>query len=151
MDTPRASRANRSAASQDGGSLSPGPQRKSGLRHAFAIDPPGASEPNEEQARIIDRLCGEIVRRRLTTLALLYLEVSRPLNYVGAQFLHFIRPILAVMLDTRSLEQFASFLEKRGSVETLVMRLESAEDSHHKPKEDVTPVANAAGETERGC
>ncbi len=137
---------------------SPRPQRKSGLNHAFAIDPAGASEPTEEQARIIYRLCREIARRRLTAPALLYLEISRPLNYVGSQFLHFIRPILAVMLDTSSLERFASFLEKRGSVDTLVARLEAAENSYHELKENGPPVASAAGDgseevrkPERGC
>jgi hypothetical protein len=109
------------------------------LSHAFAIDPEGASEPTEEQARVVDRVCQEIVRRRLTAPALLYLEISRPLNYIGSQFLHFVRPILAVMLDTHGLEQFASFLEKRGSVDTLVARLEDAESSHENRK------------TERGC
>ena len=142
MDTPRASKATRSAASYDEDS-------KSALSHAFAIDPEGPSEPTEEQARIIDGLCREIARRRLTTPALFYLEISRPLNYVGSQFLHFIRPILSVMLDTRSLELFASFLEKRGSVETLVARLESAEDSYQKSKRDGPSVADAAGDGSR--
>ena len=157
MDAPGASKMSGSAASHDEDSFLSRPQGKSALRHAFAIDPEGASEPTEEQARIVDRLCREIARRRLTAPALLYLEISRPLNYVGSQFLHFIRPILAVMLDTRSLEHFASFLEKRGSVDTLVARLEDAENQYHQSKRDGPSVANAAGEgsqepreTERG-
>jgi len=150
MDAPGASK-------HDENSFLSRPQGKSALRHAFAIDPEGPSEPTEEQARIVDRLCREIARRRLTAPALLYLEISRPLNYVGSQFLHFIRPILGVMLDTRSLEHFASFLEKRGSVATLVARLEDAENQVHQSKRDGPSVANAVGEgsqetreTERG-
>src|SRR5262249_30866587 len=37
------------------------------LRHAFAVDPPGPAEPNELQRRLVDKVCGEVVRRRLTT------------------------------------------------------------------------------------
>lgn len=107
---------------------------------------------------MVDRICREIVRRRLTTPALLALEVSRPLNYVGSQFLHFVRPILAVMLDTRGLEEFARFLERRGSVDTLVTRLEEAESTYHRSKRDRPSAAAAADESsretpdnERGC
>ena len=61
------------------------------------------------------------------------------------------------MLDTHNLEQFASFLEKRGSVDTLVARLEDAESSYHQSKRDGPSVATAADdgshetEIERGC
>jgi hypothetical protein len=143
METRRASTSDRSASPRDESSTSPPAQPKSWLSHAFAIDPEGPAEPTEEQAEIIDRLCREIVRRRLTAPALLSLEVSRPLNYVGSQFLHFVRPILAVMLDTRRLEHFATFLESRGSVETLVARLESAENEYQQSKTDESPVASA--------
>jgi hypothetical protein len=98
------------------------------LKHAFAVDPPGPAEPTEEQRRIADRLCQLIVRRRLTSPALLYLEVGRPLNYVGAQVLHFFRPILTALFDARGCEEFASFLERRGSVDYLVARIEYFED-----------------------
>ena len=83
------------------------------LKHAFAVDPPGPAEPTEVQRQIADRLCRLIVRRRLTAPALLYLEVARPLNYVGAQMLHFFRPILTALFDARGCEEFASFLERR--------------------------------------
>jgi len=111
------------------------------LKHAFAIDPSGPIQPTEDQRSIVDRLCREVVRRRLTTPALLYLEVSRPLNYVGSQILHFFRPILSVMLDTRQYEQFASFLENRGSVDYLVARIEHFENEDASAKRTVSTDA----------
>jgi hypothetical protein len=97
------------------------------LKHAFAVDPQGAAEPNDAQRLVIDRLCAEVVRRRMTTPALLALEMGRPLNYVSAQLLHFFQPFLAIIADTADYEQLASFLEQRGSAEYIAMRLDALE------------------------
>lgn len=119
---------------------------RSWWRHAFAVDPPGPAEPEADLVPVIDRVCREVVRRRLTTPVLISLEMGRPLNYVGSQALHFLRPILAIVLDTRELERFASFLEKRGSVEYLAQRLEHHEREHARAAEDPAPRANATPE-----
>lgn len=97
------------------------------LRRAFAIDPPGPVEPTAEQSPVVDRLCREIVRRHLTTPALLFLEMSRPLNYVGAQAMHFFAPIATVIFDQASYRHFSEFLEHRGSIEYLCRRIEKLE------------------------
>lgn len=97
------------------------------LKRAFAIDPPEKVEPNEAQRVLIDKLCREIVRRRLGTPALFMLEMSRPLNYVSAQFLHFIQPIVAIIADTGGYQQLTEFLEQRGSIEYVCRRLEAME------------------------
>jgi len=109
---------------------------RSGWRHAFAVDPSGPAEPGEELRPIIDRVCRHVVRRRLTTPVLISLEMGRPLNYVGSQALHFLRPILAIVLDTRELERFATFLEHRGSVEYLAGRLEQIESEHRRGEDE---------------
>jgi hypothetical protein len=97
------------------------------LKHAFAVDAAEVAEPDEGQQMLVDQLCGEIVRRRLTSPALLLLEMSRPVNYVSAQFLHFVQPFVSILMDTGSYEQLTLFLEKRGSVEYLCRRLEALE------------------------
>jgi hypothetical protein len=102
---------------------------KAWLRHAFEVEPPGAAEPTEAQAKVIDAVCRQIVRRRLVTPATLMLEMSRPLNYVSAQAMHFFQPILAVVTDTDGYDQFAAFLERRGSIEHFIRRLEELEQT----------------------
>ena len=94
------------------------------LRHAFAIEDPGVVELAESERELIDRVCAEVVRRRLTTPALLMLEINRPLNYVSAQALHFFEPIVSVLTDTEGYRGFARFLEHRGSIDHLVARIE---------------------------
>jgi hypothetical protein len=97
------------------------------LRHAFAIPKAQECAPNDAQRHVVDKVCREIARRRLTTPALMLLEMSRPLNFVSAQAMHFFQPILAILTDTRGYEEFAAFLEHRGSIEYLCRRLEHFE------------------------
>ena len=94
------------------------------IRNAFAVDKPGSAEPNERQAEICDVVCRAVIRRGMLVPALMALEMSRPLNFVASQALHFFHPIIAVILDGPTIEEFATFLEQRGSVEYLCQRLE---------------------------
>ena len=106
-------------------------QKKTGplewLRHAFAVDRPGAAEPDPSERAIVERLSAEVVRRRLATPALLMLEMYRPFNYLSAQALHFFEPIVSAIADTEGYRVFARFLEQRGSIDYLAARIEALE------------------------
>lgn len=97
------------------------------LRHAFAIDPPGPAQPDEAQARVIDRICNEIVRRRLVPPAMMLIEMGRPLNHLSAQVLHFFQPFITVIGDAAAYEQFTTFLERRGALDYIGARIEAIE------------------------
>jgi hypothetical protein len=97
------------------------------LRHAFAVDPPGPAQPTPEQQSAVDAVCRQIVKRHLTTPSLLFLEMSRPLNYVGAQVLHFFGPFLSVLTHRKGHQHFAAFLEHRGAIDYLCRRIEELE------------------------
>lgn len=97
------------------------------LKHAFAIDSPDQIKPNETQRALVEKLCAEVVRRRLTTPALLMLEMSRPLNYISAQFLHFLQPIATAIADTNKYQNLTLFLEQRGSIDYICHRIEALE------------------------
>ncbi|MCH2137612.1 MAG: hypothetical protein MK074_00985 [Phycisphaerales bacterium] len=109
------------------------------LKHAFHVDLPGAAEPDERTADIVDRVCRSIVKRGMSTPALMALEMSRPLNFVAAQAMHIVQPAAELVLDTESFKQFALFLEQRGSIEYLCDRLQAHADG------DVEHVAEKAG------
>lgn len=104
------------------------------LKHAFAVESNTPLEPDEAQRRVADKVAREIARRRLTTPALVFLEMSRPLNFVAAQALHFLQPIAAIVLDTGGYKVFADFLERRGSVDFLCRRIEHFEQEHEQQK-----------------
>jgi len=99
------------------------------LRHAFAIDAPGPVVPTDVQRAVVEKLCAEIARRHLTTPALLMLEMSRPLNYVSAQLLHFFQPIVGILVNTAEYDAFTVFLEQRGAVDYIAERLEAVESA----------------------
>jgi hypothetical protein len=99
------------------------------LKHAFAVEKPGPAEPTDEQRETVDRLCTEIVRRQMTTPALMFLEMSRPLNFVGSQALHFFAPFISAVSDAPGHRHLAAFLEKRGSIDYICRRIEELEKS----------------------
>ena len=98
---------------------------KQWLAHAFAVERPGDFAPTDEQQRIADRICREIIQRDMVTLAILSLETCRPLNYIGSQAIHFFSPFLSFLVAAKSQKIFADFLEQRGSIEWLCQRLET--------------------------
>lgn len=97
---------------------------KQWLAHAFAVERPEDFAPTAEQQQIADRICREIIRRDMVTLAILTLETCRPLNYIGSQAIHFFAPFLSFLVDPKAQNVFADFLEKRGSIEWMCQRLE---------------------------
>jgi hypothetical protein len=107
---------------------------KARLAHAFAVEKPEEIDPTPQQREIIDRLCRGTVRRHLSMPALLFVRMSRPLNYVGASVLHFFEPLVKILVDTTPYNHFAAFLEHRGSVDYLCRRIEHFQ----KRKEDET-------------
>ena len=101
------------------------------LKHAFAVDPPGAAEPTVEQQPAVDWVCMQVAKRRLTTPGLIFLEMSRPLNWIGAQAMHFCQPGVWALAAQRTYDgyvHFSQFLERRGSMEYLVKRIEHFEE-----------------------
>lgn len=119
-------------------------KRRSGggwLRHAFAVDDPSDFVPTEEQREMVDDVCRWMVRRGMTTAALMGIEMHRPANYIVANIMHFFRPTVSLTLpvlhllpiirralpDMKRYRAFADMLEHRGAAEYMTMRLESFE------------------------
>ena len=100
-----------------------------GWRHAFAVESSGDFEPSDEERRVADRICRELVRRRLATPALMFLEMSRPLNFLGSQLLHFLSPVLSGLTQSHGHRRLAAFLEHRGSVDYLCRRIEELDSA----------------------
>ena len=100
------------------------------MKHAFAVDPPGPMEPNEAQREVVDRLCRKVAEKRLSTPAIMGLEMARPLNYLGAMTMHTFAPAIWAIARKESYEQYnelAAYLERRGSIEWMINRIEELE------------------------
>jgi hypothetical protein len=113
------------------------------LKNAFAIDPPGPAEPTPDQKVAVDKVCAEVVRRRLTSPAILFLESSRPLNYLGSQVLHFFTPFVTVLTDSRAPGDFAEFLSQRGAIDYMCQKIEDLdEEARLQDKKSSTPTTD---------
>lgn len=100
------------------------------LRHAFAIEDAHTVEISESDRMLIERICTRVVERRLATPALVVLEMHRPFNYVSAQVLHVLEPVLSSLADPVAYRAFSRFLEQRGSIDYLAERIRALDDEH---------------------
>lgn len=75
--------------------------------------------------QLIDRLARRIVDLGLTAPAILFLEMNKPLAFLGAQLLLVAQPFLGIGLKDADVRDFAAIIEERGGVEELIERLES--------------------------
>ena len=108
---------------------------RSKLKHAFAVDAPGAVEPTEQQRPAVEWICTQIAKRHLSTPGLIFFEMVRPLNYLGAQVMHFTRPGVWAIAPRHiygGYIHFAEFLEQRGSLEYMCRRIEELEAEYTK-------------------
>ena len=87
--------------------------------HAFAVDAPdGPFDDGERQ--LADRLAGFVVRRRMTSPALMALESSRPLSFLGSQFLVFLAPFATLLFSFEEYQRLTRLLERRRGLDLVV-------------------------------
>lgn len=125
---------------------------KDRLKHAFAVDEPGPAEPTEAERPAVEWFCRQIAKRGLYTPGLVGLEMSRPLNFVAAQTLHFFGPGVWSIVQQQTYEQycaFARFLERRGSIDYLCQRIEELE-AEYETSERAGPSKKSPPDTSSG-
>jgi hypothetical protein len=81
---------------------------------------------SDEDRALLDELAEAIARRRLTSAAMFFLESVKPMGYVGSQMMIFLRPMISVVWSNPARwDQLQQILERRGSIELLLRRLEA--------------------------
>lgn len=99
---------------------------KASLAHAFAYDD-GREQVSPEDIALLDKVAEWVVRRRLVAPAVLLLESTAPLNFVGSSLMTFFRPIVGVVFNTTQYERFEALLERRCALRLMVERIELKE------------------------
>lgn len=92
-------------------------------RHAFAVDT-GEEEFTPEEVALLEKIAREVVKRRLETPALMFLESVRPLNFLGNQVMVFFQPIANFVVSPVEYERLNKILERRKSIPTLMDMIE---------------------------
>lgn len=105
-------------------------EKKKGFwSNAFKVEKAEDFVPTERDMEILDFLAKKVAKRSLTTPAILFLESARPLNFIGAQAMAFFEPIVrGVFSSWKGYSDFYKLMEKRGSVEILIDRIEHFEN-----------------------
>ena len=96
--------------------------------HAFALAPTESGFTPEDMA-LLEKIARLIVRRGMAVPALLFLESVGPLNFLGSQVLHGLRPFLELVCDATEMERLASMLERRDSIPRLITLIQEQADS----------------------
>ncbi|MGH9429682.1 MAG: hypothetical protein ACRD2L_25635 [Terriglobia bacterium] len=98
------------------------------LVHAFAVEPTGSALAPEETA-LLEKIATLVVKRGMAVPAVLFLESVGPLNFLGSQVLHGLRPFLELVCNATEMERLATVLEQRESVSHLITLIQEQADS----------------------
>lgn len=81
---------------------------------------------SDDERALLDDLAERISRRKMIAPALFFLESSKPLAFVSSQVMLFFRPIVGTMwANPVTYDRINQILERRGSLELLLRRLEA--------------------------
>ncbi|MFI5385847.1 MAG: hypothetical protein ACHQ50_06970 [Fimbriimonadales bacterium] len=94
-------------------------------------------EPLTEEKRdaLLDRAAHEIRKRKLEIPAILFLEMHKPLAYVGSHAALAFSPFLVPFVGFDNLDNYSLLLSERANVERLIQRLEKSGDEAAKNEE----------------
>ncbi len=88
----------------------------------------------EERDALLDKASGEILKRKLEMPAILFLEMHKPLAYIGSHAALAFSPFLVPIVGFDNVNNYTRLLSDRKNVELLMQRLEAhvAEAKHAK-------------------
>lgn len=90
-------------------------------------------EVTEERKKfLMNKVAQKIVDYKMTPLAIVMLESSKPLTFLANQFMVFMQPFYRAFFNFREYEEFAAMLEDRNNVETLICEIERVEEEAHE-------------------
>ena len=92
-------------------------------KHAFALAPEEAPGADGLPA-VLERFAQGVVTRRLEMPAILFLEMVRPLNFLGSQLVFASALIAGLFTSEREIKDVAKALEHRDSIASLIERIE---------------------------
>jgi len=94
-------------------------------------------ELTEGEKNILTRLAEWVVKRKLTAVAIMFLEPMKPVSFVGSQGLLFLEPFIRILPGTAFTTRLRSGLGKREGIEFLLREIERIENQRQdkQPKD----------------
>jgi hypothetical protein len=101
------------------------------------FDQLGEPLSEEETQQLVDSVANAVVKRRLETPSIFFLEMNKPLSYLAGQGLIVAMPFLAPILGVDRMARFSRFLQTPANVERLIQRIEElSEERDRKVKSE---------------
>jgi len=79
---------------------------------------------DERRDEMIEWVAQQIHKRGLTTPAVFFIEMNRPLSYIGGQAVHFFSPFVNALFDTKLATEVGHLMSDRKNIDRLIDRLE---------------------------
>ncbi|MEO0136104.1 MAG: hypothetical protein ABIL39_09265 [candidate division WOR-3 bacterium] len=88
----------------------------------------------ERRNFLINKIAQKIVDLRLSPVAIVFLESSKPLTFLGNQLMIFMQPFYRAFFSYQEYEEIAAMLEDRNNIERLICAIEQLEEERHERK-----------------
>jgi len=88
----------------------------------------------ERREEILSKIAQKVVDLKLAPVAIVMLESSKPLSFVGSQLMVFLQPVVTSIFPFHQYDEVAALLEDRANVEALIQRIEKLEDGRRDRK-----------------
>ena len=86
-------------------------------------------EVSPERAKeLLAKIAHQVVKRKLSVPAIMFLESVKPLSFIGSQALIFLQPMVQAFLNRKEYDEFAVMMEDRENVELLLQEIEKQEN-----------------------
>jgi len=72
----------------------------------------------------------------MTVPAILFLESVKPVSFIGSQALYFFEPMIRAFFTVPEYERFAALLERRDTLEALLVRIEARDATWRETERD---------------
>lgn len=90
-------------------------------------------EISEERKKfLINKIAQRIVDLRMTPVAIVFLESSKPLSFLGNQLMVFFQPFYRAFFSFPEYDEIALMLEDRNNIEALICEIERLEEERNE-------------------
>jgi ABC-type uncharacterized transport system involved in gliding motility auxiliary subunit len=77
-----------------------------------------------EEQELMRKIAQKVVDWQMTVPAILFLESTKPLSYIGSQVMVFFEPFVSAIFDVKDYNLFRQMMENRDNVERLLQKIE---------------------------
>jgi hypothetical protein len=103
----------------------------------------------ERRDELIEWVAKQVVKRGLSTPAIVFVEMSRPVSFLGSQAVHFFAPFINVAINSQLSSEIATVMEDRKNIDRLVDRIEELTLEEDKRQREWTAGEKARRAAER--